>query len=113
MYKRQGEDWKNSLLYLWENDLDAARTARIRYVYMDAVTKSVQRAFSEQIGNWCRARGVEYIGHMIEDNNGHARTGGSLGHYFRGLAGQDMAGIDDIGGQVMPQGCLLYTSRCV
>lgn len=99
-----GEDWKNSLLYLWENDLDAARTARIRYVYMDAVTKSVQRAFSEQIGNWCRARGVEYIGHMIEDNNGHARTGGSLGHYFRGLAGQDMAGIDDIGGQVMPQG---------
>lgn len=34
----------------------------------------------------------------------HARTGSSLGHYFRGLSGQDMSGIDDIGGQVLPQG---------
>ena len=31
-------------------------------------------------------------------------TGASLGHYFRGLWGQDWAGIDDIGGQVYPQG---------
>ena len=55
-----------------------------------------------QIGNWCREHGVEYIGHLIEDNNQHSRTGCSLGHYYRGLAGQDMAGIDDIGGQVFP-----------
>lgn len=41
---------------------------------------------------------------VVEDNNAHARTGSSLGHYFRGLDGQDMAGIDDIGGQVMPHG---------
>ena len=102
--KQLGKDWKNKLLYLWENDMDADETARIRYAYMDAVTKSVKEAFSMQIGNWCREHGVEYIGHMVEDNNNHARTGGSLGHYFRGLAGQDMAGIDDIGGQVMPQG---------
>ena len=33
-----------------------------------------------------------------------AATGSSLGHFFRGLQGQDMAGIDDIGGQVLPQG---------
>ena len=47
---------------------------------------------------------MQYIGHIIEDCNAHARTGVSLGHYFRGLDGQDMAGIDDIGGQVLPQG---------
>ncbi len=71
---------------------------------MDAVTKLVRDSFSHQIGNWCRERGVQYIGHMIEDSNAHARTGSSLGHYFRGIQGQDMAGIDDIGGQVLPQG---------
>lgn len=102
--KTLGSGWKNDMPYLWEADLDPTVTAHVRYAYMDAVTRGVKSAFSEQIGGWCREHGVEYIGHIIEDNNNHARTGGSLGHYFRGLAGQDMAGIDDIGGQVMPQG---------
>ena len=69
---------------------------------MDAVTRLVRQNFSRQIGGWCRAHGVRYIGHVIEDGNAHARTGSSLGHYFRGLDGQDMAGIDDIGGQAAP-----------
>ncbi|MBD5393219.1 MAG: hypothetical protein HDR71_02890 [Lachnospiraceae bacterium] len=102
--KALGADWKTCMPCLWESDLDPAWTARVRFAYMDAVTRSVKSAFSEQMGDWCRSHGVEYIGHVVEDNNNHARTGGSLGHYFRGLAGQDMAGIDDIGGQVMPQG---------
>ena len=99
-----GEDWKNKMFLLWQKDADASETARVRYAYMDAVTKLVRENFSRQIGDWCREHGVEYIGHVIEDNNAHARTGSSLGHYFRGLDGQDMAGIDNIGGQVMPQG---------
>ncbi|MCD8068224.1 MAG: hypothetical protein LUE87_04950 [Lachnospiraceae bacterium] len=89
---------------LWENNADKNLTARVRYLYMDSVTKLVKKDFSVQIGTWCREHGVQYIGHLIEDNNHHSRTGSSLGHYFRGLAGQDMAGIDDIGGQVYPQG---------
>ncbi len=93
--------WKLALL--WENDADKTLTASVRYQYMDLVTRLVQKDFSEQIGNWCRAHGVKYIGHMIEDDNHHSRLGSSLGHYFRGLRGQDMAGIDDIGGQVLPQ----------
>lgn len=71
---------------------------------MDAVSNLVKKDFSEQIGGWCRKKGVMYIGHSIEDDDTHACTGSGLGHYFRGLYGQDMAGIDDIGGQVMPQG---------
>lgn len=102
--KTLGAEWKKYLPFLWENDLDPDETAKVRYAYMDAVTRGVQESFSMQIGNWCRKRGVEYIGHVVEDNNNHARMGASLGHYFRGLSGQDMAGIDDIGGQVMPQG---------
>lgn len=99
-----GEDYAGLLYLLWENGADAGLTARVRYAYMDAVTGLVKKDFSMQLGDWCRAHNVEYIGHLIEDNNQHARTGSSLGHYFRGLAGQDMAGIDDIGGQVLPQG---------
>lgn len=102
--KRLGDHWANEMYLLWDNDSDKKKTARVRYAYMDAVTKRVREAFSRQIGTWCREHGVKYIGHIIEDNNAHARTGVSLGHYFRGLDGQDMAGIDDIGGQVYPQG---------
>lgn len=101
--KRLGESWKEDLLYLWENDFPK-KAAKVRLEYMDAVTKLVRKDFSEQLGLWCAEHGVKYIGHVIEDNNSHSRTGMSLGHYFRGLNGQDMAGIDDIGGQVLPQG---------
>lgn len=99
-----GEEFGALLPLLWETEADADLTAKVRYAYMDAVSQLVREDFSEQIGGWCRAHGVKYIGHLIEDNNHHSRTGSSLGHYFRGLAGQDMAGIDDIGGQVFPQG---------
>ena len=100
---RLGEKWKNRLVYLWNSE-HPKEAAEVRYQYMDAVTKLVRKDFSEQIGNWCREHGVRYIGHLIEDNNSHTKTGMSLGHYFRGLNGQDMSGIDDIGGQVLPQG---------
>lgn len=102
--ERLGTEYGFWLSLLWETEADPDLTAKVRYTYMNAVTQLVKEDFSEQIGTWCRKRGVQYIGHMIEDNNHHSRTGSSLGHYYRGLAGQDMAGIDDIGGQVFPQG---------
>ena len=98
-----GEDWPALLSRLWMKDTDP-ETARVHAAYMDCLTRLVRRNFSEQLGSWCRDHGVMYIGHVIEDDGHHCRTGSSLGHYFRGLEGQDMAGIDDIGGQVLPQG---------
>ncbi|MBR2823228.1 MAG: hypothetical protein IKE24_06065 [Clostridia bacterium] len=98
-----GEGWTRLLERLWQADTDP-ETARVHAVYMDCLTRLVRRNFSEQLGAWCREHGVMYIGHVIEDDGHHCRTGSSLGHYFRGLEGQDMAGIDDIGGQVLPQG---------
>ncbi len=98
-----GKGWKMRLSSLWVHGNDD-ETVRVHYVYMNALTKLVRKNFSEQIGGWCRSHGVRYIGHVIEDDGQHCRTGSSLGHYFRGLNGQDMAGIDDIGGQVLPQG---------
>lgn len=102
--EKLGADWKSQLPLLWNNDYDREAAACVRYIYMDCVTRLVEQDFSLQIGQWCRERGVEYIGHVIEDNNQHARTSTSLGHFFRGLKHQTMAGIDDIGGQVYPGG---------
>lgn len=101
---RLGQDMPALLSLLWSNDCDSRLTASVRYTFMDCVSRLTEMDFSRQIGCWCRQHGVEYIGHVVEDNNQHARTGTSLGHYFRGLKWQSMAGIDDIGGQVEPQG---------
>ena len=98
-----GLGWRRELPRLFSQD-GSEETARFHTAYMDLVTKLVREDFSQQVADWCHQRGVAYIGHVIEDDGQHCRTGSSLGHFFRGLQGQDMAGIDDIGGQVLPQG---------
>jgi len=69
---------------------------------MDTITNLYKECFCTKLGNWCHAHGVEYIGHIIEDMNAHARMGCSAGHFFRSLDGQDMAGIDVVLHQIVP-----------
>lgn len=88
------------LVALWYNVDDIS--PKIRYTYMESITGLYRDNFNYRIGNWCRAHGVMYIGHIIEDMNAHARLGCSTGHYFRSLEGQDMSGIDIVLHQVMP-----------
>jgi hypothetical protein len=102
--ERLGSDWVRLLPALWTEVGATALTARVRHAYMDVITRLVEQNFSQQIGQWRQRHGVEYIGHVIEDNNQSSRLGCSLGHFFRALDGQHMAGIDDIGGQVLPGG---------
>ncbi|MDR1904141.1 MAG: hypothetical protein LBQ88_17880, partial [Treponema sp.] len=104
LVEKWGKEFALKIPLLWINDSDPDVTAHTRYTYMDAVTRLVETCFSRQIGDWRRTHGIEYIGHVIEDNNQHCRTGMSLGHFFRGMSGQDIAGIDVIGNQVTPQG---------
>lgn len=93
-----GESWLCDLPALWFPS-DGAKSIRVNY--MDTVTRRVERCFSWQIGDWCREHGLEYIGHIIEDDNLH--TGfSSGGHFFRSLNGQDMAGMDIVLGQILP-----------
>ncbi len=98
--KALGGAARGRLAALWYEQ--GSDTPAIRLAYMDALTALWREHFSEQLGQWCRARGVEYIGHIIEDKNAHARLGCSGGHYFRSLDGQDMAGIDVVLHQIMP-----------
>ncbi|MGM9600570.1 MAG: glycosyl hydrolase [Faecousia sp.] len=74
----------------------------IRFSYMDIVTRCYEENFSRQIGDWCEARGVEYIGHVLEDVGIHSKLGPGTGHYFRAMAGLHMAGIDVVLNQFLP-----------
>lgn len=74
----------------------------IRYEYMNLITKLYSENFTRVMGDWCKERGVNYIGHNIEDNGAHARLGYGTGHYFRGQKYQSFSGIDVIGTQVVP-----------
>ena len=98
---RLGEDWKKHLPKLWFEFTDEKTTADIRYAYMDCMTKLISRNYIGALSEWCEAHGLIYASHILEDNNAHSRMGCGMGHYFRALDGQHMAGIDDVGGQVM------------
>lgn len=95
-----GYDVRPYLAALWY-DLGEL-TPNLRHAYMDAVTKRYRDCFTRQLGDWCEAHGVQYIGHIIEDMNAHARLGCSAGHYFRALDGQHMSGIDIVLHQLIP-----------
>lgn len=99
-----GNNFYRYIPLLWEEQFSDELKAKVRYDYMDTLSRLVSQSFSLQIGEWCNRHGVQYIGHLIEDNNQDTRTGNGFAHFFRGEAGQDMSGIDDIGGQVFPQG---------
>lgn len=89
------------LPYLWNSSDEMQIVPQIRFTYMDYVSRLYEKHFSRAIGNWCEEHGVEYIGHVVEDDSTHSRLGMGAAHYFRAMSGQHMAGIDCIGGQVV------------
>ncbi len=102
--KRLGANWLRVAAHLWTEGADADVTQAARIAYMDAVTALVKENYSLQIGNWCEAHGVQYIGHIVEDMGSSGGLGASLGHFFRSMAGMHMGGMDVIGGQYIPSG---------
>ena len=94
-----GENWLVQLPALWNRD---EAGAHVRHTYMDIATQLYRACFDEQVGDWCRAHGVMHIGHVIEDKSYHTRLGQGAGHYFRAVAGQDMAGVDVVINQLVP-----------
>ncbi|SFB03678.1 Glycosyl hydrolases family 2, sugar binding domain [Cohnella sp. OV330] len=95
-----GDDYRERLHLLWHDA--GERSQVVRYAYMNIVSKLYGENFCNQIGAWCSARRVEYIGHVLEDNNVHARLGSGAGHFYRALGGQHMSGIDVVLWQIVP-----------
>lgn len=100
----------SDFMRLWY-DVSPKEDAASRYKYMNHVTKLYEENFSLQLGDWCRNHNVEYIGHILEDNNSSSRLGPSAGHYFRAMAGQDMSGIDVVTSQILPGRKNLHTTN--
>lgn len=98
------EGWKVLTPYLWGDAKDKVQQAKVRNAYMEMATRLIAECFSAQNGAWCSEHGVEYIGHQLEDCDMNTNLGASMGHFFRGLSGQHMAGVDNIGGQVTING---------
>lgn len=94
------KDWLKKLPCLWYDGLDEFRD--FHATYMDAVSSLVCKNYNGQVYEFCRERGIRYTGHVLEDENCHARMGCGPGHYFRQQYWQDEAGIDVIAGQILP-----------
>jgi hypothetical protein len=94
-----GPGYRALLPLLWHA---GDQTSATRYAYMNIVSKLYAQNFTQQIGDWCRAHQVEYIGHVLEDNGVHTRLGCGAAHFFRALWGQDMSGIDVVLWQLVP-----------
>ncbi len=75
---------------------------RLRIDYMDRISMEYSENFTQKVGTWCRDHGIMYIGHIVEDNHIHAKTGHGPGHFFRSLKGQDMSGLDVVITQINP-----------
>lgn len=98
---KYGDQLKQLLPYLWNSSEEMKIVPMFRFDYMDCVSRLYEQNFSRAIGNWCEEHGVEYIGHVVEDDSTHSRLGMGAAHYFRAMSGQHMAGIDCIGGQIV------------
>ncbi|MBQ2828672.1 MAG: hypothetical protein IJF20_05450 [Clostridia bacterium] len=99
--KFYGEETYKMFPCLWLSFNDG-REKMFRIRYMDAITNEYSINFCKKMADWCHEHGVEYIGHVIEDNNTHYHTACGAGHYFRALRYQDMGGIDVVLHQIMP-----------
>lgn len=100
LQKNISEDVVKYLPLLWVDG--KSKEHEIRYLYMDTITKLYSENFTQKLGEWCRDNNVEYIGHVIEDNNAHSRLGYGAGHFYRSLWEQDMSGLDVVLHQIMP-----------
>ncbi len=96
-----GDRLRPALPFLFAQSVQNELQTKIRYDYMDQVSRLYKKNFSDTVGAWCESHGVEYIGHVVEDNGLHSRLGMGAAHYFRAVSGQHMAGIDCIGGQIV------------
>ena len=108
MISRYGKSWKKHLpsLFFTMNGISPA----YRVAYMDSVSHLYKTSFCDRVGDWCRERGIMYIGHVVEDHNQHTNMG-SGAHFFRALDGQDMAGCDVVLHQIVP-GMTSHPNAC-
>ncbi|MFD0713568.1 glycosyl hydrolase [Paenibacillus sp. GCM10027626] len=99
--EQKGYSLKRKLPALWHQL--GEDTEKVRHDYMDVLTTLFAANFFGRIQKWCHDHGVQFIGHIVEDNGAHAHHGYGPGHFFRALQHFDMGGYDLVA-QVIPGG---------
>ncbi|MFA5206487.1 MAG: glycosyl hydrolase [Lentisphaeria bacterium] len=91
--KRYGYDLLPHLVELFF-DVDGAPVSRARYHYHDCVTFLFVDAFTRQIGEWCGKNGLQFTGHMLEEDTLASQVnvvGDCMRHYeFMQAPGMDL-----------------------
>lgn len=90
-FEKYGEDITDYIPELFLDFKDKISTARYRY--HQASTELFTKAYSEQIGSWCRENGILFTGHMMYENNLLIQTE-SVGDVTRAYEWFDIPGID-------------------
>jgi len=95
----KGYDLLPHLGALWqppaEQGLDP-EAARVRADFHDALADRYRTSYFEQLQQWCRANGLQLIGHLLGEED-LLTTARSQGDYFRHFRHLDMAGVDLVG----------------
>ena len=74
-------------------ELPNGRLSRVRYRYHEHVAARFRKAYTGQIGSWCRENGISFTGHnLVEDTL--AMQGRCVGDVTRTYADFDIPGID-------------------
>ncbi len=97
---RKGYDPTERLYLLWV--AEPLWDAELRYDYMDVMTNLFAEHFFGRCQKWCHDNGVQFIGHIIEDNQAHAHHGYGVGHFFKASKHFDMGGYDLVLRQMVP-----------
>lgn len=91
-------DLLTSIESLWyEMDESFEKT---RFDFMDVMTELFSTNFFGRIQAWCHANGLQFIGHVVEDNQAHMHHGYGPGHFFRTTRHFDLGGYDFVLRQV-------------
>lgn len=68
---------------------------KVRHDFWSALSKQYEKAYYQQIHDWCKEHDVVFTGHLLHEEfiRCHAKTGGNLFHMLKNL---DMTGIDHL-----------------
>jgi hypothetical protein len=90
--ERYGYSLRPLLPLLWVEH--GPRTTQVRHDYLEFVSREYNRLFFGKIAQFCEARGMQMIGHLIED--APYQLGWGTGGNFRSLEHFSMGGFDHI-----------------
>lgn len=76
---------------LW--DLPEGKISVTRYQYHAHISERFAGAFSDQLGDWCKANKIKLTGHMLSEPTLQSQTA-SLGEVMRSLGSFQLPGID-------------------